>query len=65
MGLVYAIREDTGKRFVVEIRCDRCDATVSPKSVETGWVKQGWDRGLGSEKIIFYLCPKCVSNVAT
>lgn len=61
MSLVYAVREDTGKRGLVEIVCDGCSATVKPHPdiARSGWVKQGSDHGPGTDKLEWHYCPDC------
>jgi hypothetical protein len=55
---VYAVREDTGRRVLVEIQCDRCDAKTEPGDVD-GWTSYGQDRGPGTEKLQWETCPNC------
>ncbi len=47
MSRVYAVREDTGKRFLLEIECDHsgCSETIKPHSeiTSSGWMKAGFD----------------------
>lgn len=59
MPLVYAVREDNGERVLVEIQCDRCDATIKPDQYtsESGWVKH--TRQHHSETLEWWYCPDC------
>lgn len=60
MGRVYAIREDDGARVLLEIECDKCDATIKPHPdiANSGWVKEGITDTFG-ETIEWYYCPRC------
>lgn len=52
--------DDNEQRFLRYIRCDRCDAklTPGPHVMTSGWVKRGSDYGLGSDKVEIDLCPE-------
>lgn len=60
MARVYAVREDNGKRVLVEIVCDECKATIKPHpDIEnSGWVKHGGTAADGFE-FEFDYCPRC------
>lgn len=55
--LIYAIREDDGKRILVEIQCDGCGATIKPAATDSGWTKTGvYPRGDTESQ---FWCPNC------
>ena len=60
MSRVYAVREDDGKRVLVEIRCDGCQA-VRPRRADvpdSGWVKHEYMlKGVYQYERNF--CPQC------
>jgi hypothetical protein len=58
----YAIREDTGKRVLVDIECDGCGAIIKPNPEigKSGWRVCGYDKGAGTDKLRFDYCPTCV-----
>lgn len=61
MGRIYAVREDDGKRVLVEISCDLCGKTIKPNPdiAQSGWLKYGC---MGSEEFDRYLCPDCIGK---
>lgn len=61
MSLIYATREDDGKRVLIALRCDGCGAEIKPhpEIAKSGWIKRGWDRGIGTEKHEVDECPQC------
>jgi hypothetical protein len=61
MSRVYAIREDDQKRILVEISCDSCSAKIKPNPniANSGWIKNGTDRGLGTGELEWHYCPNC------
>lgn len=67
MSRVYATREDTGKRFLVELECDGngCAAAIkpSPDIARSGWAKRGfrWGQSQG-EWTEFHYCPSCAAQ---
>lgn len=58
---IYAQREDGHGRVLVALKCDRCEVEIKPHPdiASSGWVKRGWDNGLGTEKFETYLCSEC------
>jgi hypothetical protein len=56
MSRVYATREDTRERVLVEIKCDWCSSTLrpGPHVTESGWVRGGWT-GSSTE---YEACPR-------
>jgi hypothetical protein len=65
MGRIYAIEEDTGRRFLAHIECDYCDASIIPGPYMSGWKKWGTFRhfGDGTDNEEFYCCPDCTGNI--
>lgn len=61
MSRVYAVREDTGKRFLLHLECDGCDATIKPhpEISESGWMKTGAVDGCGTKLWESDWCPRC------
>jgi hypothetical protein len=59
MSRVYAI-EESGKRHLVLIECDECEASIKPNPdiANSGWVKRGRDNGPGTEKVERDYCPR-------
>ena len=61
MARVYAVEEGTGKRFLVRIECDACDATIKPhpEISKSGWVKVGkvWGSGPTARRLEWDYCP--------
>ena len=51
MSRIYAVREDTGRRVLVEVTCDWCMArhAPGPAFVASGWIKAGIYRGIGGD----------------
>ncbi len=62
--LVYAVNEETGKRKLIEIRCDGagCDASIKPgpEIVTSGWERRG-TVDVATWRIVTEvdLCPRC------
>lgn len=58
---VYAQREDDGRRALVAIKCDDCGIEIKPSQdiATSGWIKYGWDNGIGTDKSEYEYCPKC------
>ena len=61
MSDVYAVREDNGKRVLVALQCDGCDAVIkpNPQIASSGWVYKGQDDGPGTDKLRWDYCPDC------
>jgi hypothetical protein len=62
MSRVYAIREDTSERILIEIVCDTCGTTLKPKTAESGWIKRGFgtpDWGGPTYYVVTDYCPDC------
>jgi hypothetical protein len=59
MSRIYATREDTGEKFLLALKCDRCGAEIKPNPdiSQSGWMKRGWDNGVVKSAID--LCPDC------
>lgn len=67
MGKIYATREDTKERFLVEIECDGsgCEESIKPSSDVPGWIVYGQDTGPPDqrERWRWYYCPECASHL--
>jgi hypothetical protein len=50
MSRIYATREDSGKKVLVELVCDRCGDKIKPNQniQESGWTKHGYMDGGGN-----------------
>jgi hypothetical protein len=62
---VYATEEGTGKRVLVALVCDECEARIkpSPDISKSGWEKRGTYYGPGNERNTeWLLCPGCVAT---
>lgn len=61
MGKVYAVVEGDNTRVLVQLECDRCDATIKPNPdiSKSGWRMAGFDHGPGTEQFVEYFCPEC------
>lgn len=61
MARVYAIEEHTGRRILIRIGCNGCDAALKPGPdvVNNGWTKVGQDSGIGTDKLEWTWCPVC------
>jgi len=60
MGRIYATREDTGERVLLELECDGCGATIKPhpEISSSGWVKHAvGTTSVGTME--WYYCPEC------
>lgn len=66
MTSVYAVREDNGKRVLVELQCDGsgCNAIIkpNPQISLSGWAYKGQDNGPGTDKLRWDYCPDCASK---
>jgi len=62
MARIYAT-EENGKKHLVALECDYCDARIKPHKeiAESGWVKQGVRNGPG-DNISWDLCPDCAAG---
>lgn len=63
MSRVYATRDDTGERVLVEIQCDRseCRAAIKPNQdiAASGWTKRGERVGASvGDSIEWDFCPE-------
>jgi len=62
MAKVYAVEEGTGRRFLVRLECDACDATIKPhpEISSSGWMKRVQIEppgGPGSARFEWHYCP--------
>jgi hypothetical protein len=55
---VYAT-DERGARFLRYIECDVCAQRIAPAAdiAQSGWVKCGYDRGPGTERLEWNFCP--------
>lgn len=55
---VYGVDEETGKRVLLRLRCDSCEATIKPHPdiAKSGWVNSGIVTSTG-ERLEFDRCP--------
>ena len=60
---VYAY-DEKGNKYLIKITCDMCEKEIKPypKISESGWMKEGWNNGIGSESFVKYYCPDCWNN---
>ena len=58
---VYAVREDNGKRVLIEIQCDGCGAVIKPNPdiSDSGWSKTGYQDNFGESWARNDWCPAC------
>jgi hypothetical protein len=61
---IYAVREDTKEKVLVEIKCDYCDATIKPHPSirDSGWIAGGYYVSATGERGEWDSCPICASS---
>jgi hypothetical protein len=57
MGRVYAVEEESKRRFLLRLECDEpgCSRHTKPGDIE-GWLKRGQTDGFGNS-LEWYYCP--------
>ncbi len=65
MTSIYAAREDTGKRVLLHIECDECNATIKPhpEIAQSGWKYVASGRITQPDYWRTDYCPECWDRV--